>query len=93
MNHKTYIKTIIFSTSFLLMLVIDLLLGNTAEVFNLYYFILSLFGLTENKFIIFQDELGVFSYAAAFIVAITIHYSVAVIFYNQLIKRRNNENA
>lgn len=61
--------------SAILIIILDILLGETAEFFNAYYFLLYLFDWIpgvpklEHKFVLKQDEIGIF----APLLAITIY--------------------
>lgn len=95
MEKQTQLKSKLFLTSFTAMLVADYFLEDIAEVFNLYFFLLSITGFSEKQFMIFQKQLDFWAYPTALLITIIFHYIIAVFLYKliyNLNHRSKNED-
>lgn len=81
-------RLILFSASFIIMLLADYLLGETAEFFNLYYFVRSLFSNNEIRYSTFQGELGNLALPAVLTGLILFHSITSNIIYHIIKKQR-----
>ncbi len=94
MKNKFVTKTFLFTASVTVMLIADVILGDTAEIFNLYYFLQSLTSSEIKTYMIFQEELAEYAGPVAVLFLIVIHTITAnsiYYLYQVINKRRNNE--